>query len=357
MIAATLANSPLATRIPADAFIAPRTRGNGKRARKDVDDDDTDTDDNDIYASMPALVPRPAPDVGGVAGVANVETDPLLDPITTTVIQVPHLSQMRRIVLNFEPNPTDCANIPLRRIVIDFAAYEYTDIGDIDTGLPANAPRTVSPPPVRTTKPKSKTEPTAFCTHCDNLNRFRAADDKLPTNHWIRQSRDINSIVVCPTLSKTACTYCRALGHTQSRCPARNTARNTTIVYDTVAKLFAESAGVSAPAPTPESSTPPSPSHACFDTKPSLAKGMAAPSKLMSASPIVSTPDSLATIRSASASPTKSSYADALRLVAPVKPASRRVSPKSPSTTLVVRGKTSWADAESDDEDYDQCRE
>jgi hypothetical protein len=54
---------------------------------------------------------------------------------------------------------------------------------------------------------------TPFCAHCNNL--------KLPANHWLR---DRSGQLLCPILQKTECRYCFKMGHTVSRCPAKNSA-------------------------------------------------------------------------------------------------------------------------------------
>jgi len=55
------------------------------------------------------------------------------------------------------------------------------------------------------------------CPHCVNVNKFTGSN--LPTNHWLRQSPNPASAVVCPVLLKTECRYCHKLGHTKSACP------------------------------------------------------------------------------------------------------------------------------------------
>lgn len=56
------------------------------------------------------------------------------------------------------------------------------------------------------------------CPHCSNLNRKRDLHDLLPTNHYLRKTRDPSSDIVCPELLKTVCENCRNPGHTRSYC-------------------------------------------------------------------------------------------------------------------------------------------
>ena len=64
------------------------------------------------------------------------------------------------------------------------------------------------------------------CPHCSNLNLKRDASSLLPTNHWIRESPDIKSPLVCPVLKGTECRYCYEMGHTVSRCPILEAKKN-----------------------------------------------------------------------------------------------------------------------------------
>lgn len=59
---------------------------------------------------------------------------------------------------------------------------------------------------------------TPYCPHCANLNRNRDWNDRLPTNHYLRKSRDPSSEIVCPELIKTVCASCGKPGHTRSYC-------------------------------------------------------------------------------------------------------------------------------------------
>jgi hypothetical protein len=56
------------------------------------------------------------------------------------------------------------------------------------------------------------------CPHCANLNRNRDWNYRLPTNHYLRKTRDPSSDVVCPELAKTVCENCGKPGHTRSYC-------------------------------------------------------------------------------------------------------------------------------------------
>jgi hypothetical protein len=58
------------------------------------------------------------------------------------------------------------------------------------------------------------------CVHCRNLG--------LEFDHWLRESPEPDSPVVCKVLLATECRYCHAFGHTVGSCPAkkRSTMRN-----------------------------------------------------------------------------------------------------------------------------------
>jgi hypothetical protein len=58
------------------------------------------------------------------------------------------------------------------------------------------------------------------CPHCTNLNRNRSGSDLLPTDHFLRESRDISSPIQCPELKKVICQKCFKEGHTKSHCPS-----------------------------------------------------------------------------------------------------------------------------------------
>ena len=59
------------------------------------------------------------------------------------------------------------------------------------------------------------------CPHCSNLNRSRRSSDLLPTDHFLRESRDPSSPIVCPELKSTQCQMCFKMGHTRSHCPSQ----------------------------------------------------------------------------------------------------------------------------------------
>ena len=59
---------------------------------------------------------------------------------------------------------------------------------------------------------------TPSCPHCINLNRFRPFYSHVPTDHFLRETRDRNSPVVCPMLKNVECSSCGFKGHTQSHC-------------------------------------------------------------------------------------------------------------------------------------------
>jgi hypothetical protein len=59
------------------------------------------------------------------------------------------------------------------------------------------------------------------CPHCSNLNRTRRSGDLLPVDHFLRESRDPSSPIVCSELKSTQCQMCFALGHTRSHCPSQ----------------------------------------------------------------------------------------------------------------------------------------
>jgi hypothetical protein len=59
------------------------------------------------------------------------------------------------------------------------------------------------------------------CPHCSNLNRSRRSSELLPTDHFLRESRDPSSLIVCPELKNTQCQMCFKMGHTRSHCPSQ----------------------------------------------------------------------------------------------------------------------------------------
>ena len=58
-------------------------------------------------------------------------------------------------------------------------------------------------------------KPTPVCKHCKNLN---AKYPHIRFDHWLRESPDPNSRIVCPQLKDTECTWCGHEGHTKKYC-------------------------------------------------------------------------------------------------------------------------------------------
>ena len=59
---------------------------------------------------------------------------------------------------------------------------------------------------------------TPTCPHCINLNRNRPPDLHLPTDHYLRETRDRTSPIACPMLKQIECPLCGLKGHTRSHC-------------------------------------------------------------------------------------------------------------------------------------------
>ena len=72
------------------------------------------------------------------------------------------------------------------------------------------------------------------CPHCRNLN--------LPFDHWLRETAEPNSKVMCPVLLATECRYCHEFGHTVSNCTARKCYKNTN-TYDRKDTTFCANRG------------------------------------------------------------------------------------------------------------------
>jgi hypothetical protein len=70
---------------------------------------------------------------------------------------------------------------------------------------------------------KQQSTRTPCCPHCTNVNQFALRKDPkanvLPTDHYLRESPDPASRVVCRELLNTKCRFCEKLGHTVSACP------------------------------------------------------------------------------------------------------------------------------------------
>ena len=64
----------------------------------------------------------------------------------------------------------------------------------------------------------SAVDRTPCCPHCTNVNKFM--NQNLPTDHWLRETADPKSRVVCKELMATECRFCHNHGHTRSQCPA-----------------------------------------------------------------------------------------------------------------------------------------
>jgi len=80
-----------------------------------------------------------------------------------------------------------------------------------NTSSSSNGRGSIPRPPLAPRKPPADSIP--VCVHCRNLG--------LEFNHWLRQSPEPDSPVVCPVLLKTECRYCHELGHTVGSCPAK----------------------------------------------------------------------------------------------------------------------------------------
>jgi hypothetical protein len=62
---------------------------------------------------------------------------------------------------------------------------------------------------------KTKRRIVPYCAHCKNIG--------FPFNtHFLRESVDPNSPIVCPILLNSQCTFCKTKGHTKSKCPSLN---------------------------------------------------------------------------------------------------------------------------------------
>jgi hypothetical protein len=66
--------------------------------------------------------------------------------------------------------------------------------------------------PVSSLNQSQKMKP--FCKICYDSGK----PESLYSNHFVRESRDINSRVVCPTLLSVSCRFCGVRGHTVSKC-------------------------------------------------------------------------------------------------------------------------------------------
>ena len=78
--------------------------------------------------------------------------------------------------------------------------------------------RTQQKPMTTTTKSSSlnkSQQVKPFCKVCYDTGK----PDHLFSNHFVRETRDPNSRITCPTLLALECRYCFVRGHTVSKCP------------------------------------------------------------------------------------------------------------------------------------------
>ena len=75
-----------------------------------------------------------------------------------------------------------------------------------------------------------------FCKICKDTGKTR----EEYTNHYVRETRDHNSPIVCPTLLATVCRYCKGTGHTVSKCEKLNTRKRTDANPHIVSKIYCE---------------------------------------------------------------------------------------------------------------------
>jgi hypothetical protein len=66
---------------------------------------------------------------------------------------------------------------------------------------------------------KSVSNQKAFCKVCKDAGK----PESVYTSHWVRETPDIRSKVVCPTLLALECRYCHANNHTVKYCPVLKT--------------------------------------------------------------------------------------------------------------------------------------
>lgn len=67
---------------------------------------------------------------------------------------------------------------------------------------------------IHSEKARTNTAPKPYCKVCHDAGKPLS----MYTSHFVRQSPDPNSRVVCPTLLSQKCAICSKTGHTQSRC-------------------------------------------------------------------------------------------------------------------------------------------
>ena len=56
------------------------------------------------------------------------------------------------------------------------------------------------------------------CPHCVHLNRSLCRSAHIPTAHYMRETRDPSSRIICTVLKSTTCTKCLTLGHSAFFC-------------------------------------------------------------------------------------------------------------------------------------------
>ena len=108
-------------------------------------------------------------------------------------------------------------------------SYARASNNDWNTVAPSNKGRNTVVSSTRSKPLLGASKP--GCPHCRNLG--------LPHEHWLRESPEPNSKVVCPVLLATECRYCKEYGHTVSGCPKKKLANvNTTTYKKTRPPLF-----------------------------------------------------------------------------------------------------------------------
>jgi hypothetical protein len=66
---------------------------------------------------------------------------------------------------------------------------------------------------VKRTSFKPRIPPTPVCKYCKNLN-----NPDIPFDHWLRETSDPKSPIICPVLKHVECTWCLDEGHTKKYC-------------------------------------------------------------------------------------------------------------------------------------------
>ena len=67
-----------------------------------------------------------------------------------------------------------------------------------------------------------------FCKICFDTGKA----ESMYANHFVRETRDPNSRIVCPTLLALECRYCFSSGHTVSKCPKLENTKTGANVLD-----------------------------------------------------------------------------------------------------------------------------